>query len=98
MLRVCITFEICLHACLLAKCVEVGSFDVENKGSNFFNMTFKTMTTFEFSLYAYLQNMLRSSAAHESSSNWINRTSQVSLALITSVTSSFSTTKAQKTF
>ena len=54
MLRVCIiTFEISLHACSLAKCVEVGLFDVENKGSNFFNMTFKTITTFEFSLYAY---------------------------------------------
>ena len=32
MLRVCIiTFEISLHACSIAKCVEVGLFDVEKR-------------------------------------------------------------------
>ena len=55
-LRMCYMFAllrlISLHACSLAKCVEVGLFHVENKGSNNFNMTFKTISTFEFPLYA----------------------------------------------
>ena len=47
----------CMHyyfwnplACSLAKCVEVRLFDNENKGNNLFNMTLKTVITFEFPL------------------------------------------------